>query len=182
MSATQEAPGDLELVRAFVNTLDIEDGVDELADPAALERWLRAHDLLRGGPRAGDAELVAARRLREAIRTLLLGNNGVSVRKEAARGLTATAARAGLSPVFDLDGNARLEPAASGVDGALGRVLALVAEAMADGTWTRLKACRADDCRWAFYDHARNRSRHWCSMAVCGNRTKARTYRRRHAV
>ncbi|MGH3007295.1 MAG: CGNR zinc finger domain-containing protein, partial [Gaiellaceae bacterium] len=46
----------------------------------------------------------------------------------------------------------------------------------------RLKACRAEDCRWAFYDRARNRSRHWCSMAVCGNRTKARTFRRRHAA
>jgi predicted RNA-binding Zn ribbon-like protein len=182
MSALQEAPGDLELVRTFVNTLDIEDGVDELADPAALGRWLRAHGLLRGGSRPGQAEVVAARRLREAIRTLLLENNGVSVRKEAALVLSRTAQRAALAPVFDPDGNARLAPAASGVDGALGRVLAVVAEAMADGSWTRLKACRADDCRWAFYDHARNRSRQWCSMAVCGNRTKARTYRRRHAV
>jgi predicted RNA-binding Zn ribbon-like protein len=182
MSAMQEAPGELELVRTFVNTLDVEDGVDELADPAALERWLRAHDLLRGGPRPGDEEVVTARRLREAIRILLLGNNGVSVRKEAALVLNRTAERAGLALLFDADGNARVEPAATGVDGALGRVLAVVAEAMADGTWTRLKACRADDCRWAFYDHARNRSRHWCSMAVCGNRTKARTYRRRHAA
>jgi predicted RNA-binding Zn ribbon-like protein len=182
MSAMQEAPGDLELVRTFVNTLDIEDGSDELADPAALGRWLREHELVRGVLQPGAAEVVAARRLREAIRTLLLGNNGVSVRKEAALVLSRTAKRAGLALVFDPDGNARLEPTASGVDGALGRVLAVVAEAMADGTWTRLKACRADDCRWAFYDHARNRSRHWCSMAVCGNRTKARTYRRRHAA
>jgi predicted RNA-binding Zn ribbon-like protein len=182
MNRLQEAPGDLELVREFVNTLNIERGVDELADPSALERWLRTRGLVRGGSRPGEAELVAARRLREAIRTLLLGNNGVSVRKEAALVVTRTAARGGLAPVFDLDGNARLEPAASGVDGALGRVVALVAEAMADGTWTRLKACRADDCRWAFYDHARNRSRQWCSMAVCGNRTKARTYRRRHTA
>ena len=182
MNRLQEAPGDLELVREFVNTLNIERGVDQLADPSALERWFCTHGLLRGGTRPGEAELVAARRLREAIRTLLLGNNGVSVRKEAALVVTRTAARGGLAPVFDLDGNARLEPAASGVDGALGRVVALVAEAMADGTWTRLKACRADDCRWAFYDHARNRSRQWCSMAVCGNRTKARTYRRRHTA
>lgn len=182
MSATQEAPGELELVRAFVNTLDIEDGVDELADPAALGRWLRAHGVLPGSSRLGDEELVAARRLREAIRTLLLGNNGVSVRKEAALALGRTARRAGLAPVFDPDGNVALEPAAGGVDGALGRVLAVAAAAMADGTWSRLKACRADDCRWAFYDHARNRSRQWCSMSVCGNRTKARTYRRRHAA
>jgi predicted RNA-binding Zn ribbon-like protein len=53
---------------------------------------------------------------------------------------------------------------------------------MADGTWSRLKACRAADCRWAFYDRARNHSRHWCSMEVCGNRTKARAYRARHGA
>ena len=182
MSVPQEAPGELELVRSFVNTLDVERGIDELSDPAALERWLRARGLLRGGPAAGREELLSARRLREAIRTLLLGNHGVSVRKDAALVLGRAAGRARLALLFDPDGDVRLEPAAGGVDGALGRLLAIAAGSMADGTWTRLKACRADDCRWAFYDHARNRSRHWCSMAVCGNRTKARTYRRRHAA
>jgi len=54
-----------------------------------------------------------------------------------------------------------------------------VERAQADGTWDRMKACAADTCRWAFYDHSRNRSRQWCDMAVCGNRAKARTYRKR---
>jgi len=63
----------------------------------------------------------------------------------------------------------------------LGRLLAIVADAMADGTWPRLKACFRESCRWAFYDHARNRTGRWCSMAVCGNRTKAERYRARHA-
>ena len=48
---------------------------------------------------------------------------------------------------------------------------------MADGTWRRLKACREDTCQWAFYDRSKNRSGTWCSMAVCGNRAKARAYR-----
>lgn len=47
-------------------------------------------------------------------------------------------------------------------------------------TWPRLKACREDTCRWAFYDHSKNRSGHWCSMEVCGARHKARQYRARH--
>ena len=50
-----------------------------------------------------------------------------------------------------------------------------------DGTWTRLKACRSDTCQWAFVDQARNRSRQWCDMRVCGNRQKVRTFRSRHA-
>lgn len=177
---TQAAPGELERVRDFVNTLDVETGDDALSSPDALRAWLESRGL---GPARGASrtDLVAARRLREAIRALLLENNGLSVRKEAALTLNRTAARAHVGLRFDSGGEVRLEPAARGVDAALGRLLAIAASAMADGTWTRLKACRADDCHWAFYDHARNHSRHWCSMAVCGNRTKARTYRRRHA-
>ena len=57
-------------------------------------------------------------------------------------------------------------------------LLAIVAEAEADGTWRRMKACPA--CGWAFYDRSRNRSRTWCAMAICGNRAKARSYRERH--
>jgi predicted RNA-binding Zn ribbon-like protein len=177
---TMSAPGDLELVRDFVNTLDIDDRIDELATPAALAVWLRGRGLLRGGS-ATKADLTNARRLREALRVLLLANNGVSARKEAALTLNRAARRAGLAAQFDPGGTARLEARAGGVDGALGRILAIVSAAMTDGRWSRLKACRAEDCRWAFYDRARNRSRHWCSMAVCGNRTKARAYRRRHA-
>ena len=59
-------------------------------------------------------------------------------------------------------------------------MLAIVFRAMEDGTWARLKACREDTCQWAFYDRSKNRSATWCSMAVCGNRAKARTYRQRH--
>jgi predicted RNA-binding Zn ribbon-like protein len=163
-----------------VNTLDVESGADELSSPDALRGWL--HDQgLAPGRSATRADVVAARRLREAIRALLLENNGLSVRKEAALTLNRAAARADVSLRFHSGGEVRLEPAGRGVDAALGRLLAIAASAMVDGTWSRLKACRADDCHWAFYDHARNHSRHWCSMAVCGNRTKARMYRQRHA-
>jgi len=93
--------------------------------------------------------------------------------------LFEAAARAGLSLRFLPDGSSRLEPEAAGADAVLGGLLATVTGAMAEGTWERLKACRSDACRWAFYDHAKNRSRTWCSMAVCGNRQKARAYRQR---
>jgi predicted RNA-binding Zn ribbon-like protein len=175
------APGRLELVRLFVNTADLEDGTDALAEPSALAAWLERHDLARDGS-ASEADVAAARALREAIRGLLLENNGVRAREESAEILSRTAERARLALRFEAAGEASLEPAATGVDGALGRLVAIAAMAMADGTWSRLKACQADPCGWAFYDHARNRSRRWCSMAVCGNRTKARAYRRRHAA
>jgi predicted RNA-binding Zn ribbon-like protein len=178
---SDHAPGELEIVRAFVNTLDLESGADELTSGAALQAWLEGRGLLRGG-RASAADLHAARALREAIRGLLLENNGVRVRKESAQRLGRAADDARLTLRFDPAGTARLEPAAGGVPGALGRLVAIVAGAMADGAWGRLKACRADRCGWAFHDRTRNRSRQWCSMAVCGNRMKARAYRRRHAA
>lgn len=181
MVMSDTAPGGLELVRLFVNTVDLEDGDDQLSTPAALTAWLGVHGLPTGSS-VEAADLHAARRLREAIRGLLFENNGMNVRKESALALTQAAERARLALRFDPAGGAWLEPGARGVEGALGRLVAVVAAAMADGTWSRLKACQAESCRWAFYDHARNRSRRWCSMAVCGNRTKARSYRRRHAA
>ncbi len=70
-----------------------------------------------------------------------------------------------------------LVPRGRGLDAALGRILAVALTAMLDGSWPRLKACR--NCRWAFHDYSRNRSASWCSMAICGNRSKTRAYRRR---
>ena len=51
---------------------------------------------------------------------------------------------------------------------------------MNDRTWARLKACPAEDCQWAFYDHSRNRSGTWCEIGKCGNRAKARRFRERN--
>ena len=42
----------------------------------------------------------------------------------------------------------------------------------------RLKIC--PNCGWLFLDRSRNRSRTWCDMAVCGNRTKAKRHYRRN--
>src|SRR5919106_1113877 len=103
---TSRAPGELELVRVFVNTLEIDEGVDELSSPAALTEWLRVRGLLQGKA-ATRADLANARRLREALRVLLLANNGVSVRKEAAVTLNRAARRAGLGVRFEAEGTAR---------------------------------------------------------------------------
>jgi predicted RNA-binding Zn ribbon-like protein len=176
----EPAPGDLELVRAFVNTRDVEDGSDELESPAALDAWLAAHELLGEGAGARPADLKRAVAVREALRALLLANNGGPAPGEAAIAALTDAARAArLAVAFDGRGTARLAPAAEGPPAALGSLLAIVAAAQAEGTWPRLKACAAADCRWAFYDRSRNRSALWCSMQVCGNRAKVRAYRAR---
>ena len=93
--------------------------------------------------------------------------------------LNAGARRIRLEPRFDVAGHVTVARGGRGVDGALAQIVAVVLGAMADGTWARLKVCRADTCGWAFYDHSRNRSGQWCVMAECGNRNKARTFRAR---
>lgn len=172
---------DLELVQEFVNSADLEQQRDDLRDARGLVRWLALHRLAGARAPARDSDAAAARAVREALRELLRANNGIEVDEAAAAAtLDAAARRAGLAVRFDR-GAIRLVSAERGVQGGLGVVLAAAAEAMADGSWQRLKACRADDCRWVFVDHARNHSRQWCDMRVCGNRQKARVFRAQHA-
>ncbi len=175
------APPPLAVVQDFVNTLDIEAGTDDLDGPTALGLWLRRHDLLGAGERIrSDGDLAYALRVRDALRALLFANHDLETPSpEALAILDEAALRAGLTLHFRPDGTSRLEPAASGVEGAIGHLLAIAHAAITEGTWSRLKICRSDTCAWAFYDTSRNRSGKWCSMAVCGNRAKARTYRRR---
>jgi predicted RNA-binding Zn ribbon-like protein len=71
------------------------------------------------------------------------------------------------------------EPVGDAPDDALALVVAVVAEGMADGTWGRVTACPGPHCGWLFYDASKNRSRQWCSMAICGNRVKSREFRAR---
>jgi len=163
------------VVQAFVNTVDREHGPDLLDDPAGLEAWLERH-LLPASVGAGDLE--AARDVREALRALLLANNGEPHDPAAQAVLERAARRARLEPAFPPDG-AALVPHATGVDGALGRILAAAFAAMLDGSWQRLKACPRDVCGWAFYDRSTNASATWCSMRVCGGRVKAGAYYRR---
>jgi predicted RNA-binding Zn ribbon-like protein len=180
-ASEQPAPGRLDLVRQFVNTQDVEDGIEELATPAAMRAWLRGHGL-PDVPRLDAAGMKRLIGVRETLRRLLLANNGGASGEAALRSLRAEAARVPLQVRFDAQSESALVPAGTGIDAVIGELIGIVHEAMADGTWRRLKACRSETCEWAFYDRSRNRSGTWCSMAVCGNREKARSYRHRHGA
>jgi predicted RNA-binding Zn ribbon-like protein len=179
MAKNQAAPGRLELVRQFVNTVDREQGEEHLASPAELSNWMFEHELTSAPARAGADDLRQAIELRETLRTILLAHNGgAAISDAAAQTLDDVACRTRLQLRF-LGGEIALEPQAGGIDAGLGRLLAIVQSAVAQGTWERLKACRDHACEWAFYDHTKNRSGAWCNMGVCGNRAKARAYRER---
>src|SRR5947209_5777101 len=141
MSKRQQAPGDLEHVRAFINTLDKEEGTEELEDPRALTAWLASRRLADATVEADEADLQHALELREALRAILLANNSaVDAPPEAAQTLDLAAGRAQLALRFSDDAEGHLVAHAGGVDGALGRLLAFVHDARGRGTWQRLKA------------------------------------------
>jgi predicted RNA-binding Zn ribbon-like protein len=56
------------------------------------------------------------------------------------------------------------------------------ADLLSSSSLGRVKECGGETCTWLFLDESRNRSRRWCDMGDCGNRAKARRYRRRHGT
>ncbi len=171
------APGELDLVRRFVNTIDFDTGTDELGSPATASAWLREQGWRARVGRAGLDELLEAR---EALRGVM-GARGVSQEAGTVAALDAIARRHPL--LVQVSSPDPLQPTSkAGVGAFLERILGLVAAARIDGSWERMKTCANDRCRWLFYDHSRNRSRTWCTMDICGAEAKMRAYRRRRAA
>ena len=173
------APKPLDLVQRFVNTIDLETGEDELTSPELLRDWLAERGLVESSVTAGAADLRRALDVREGLRAVLQSNNGVAFDAGRVERLEKVAARARLRVCFVKDGGPELAPECSGVDGAIARLMAIVAAAAESGEWQRLKSCPRDTCFWAFYDHSKNRSGRWCSMESCGNIEKAKAFRER---
>ena len=180
--------GALEVVRAFLNTWELpndtrtaEDHLPALAADAA--RWREA---LPGVPSPAPTDVDALRSLRDDLRGALGTPHPTSLRPR----LDALRLRPEVvqPPAPDHPGGLgdgggpalRFVPDPPSAEGVL---LAVVAEAVRDGTWWRLRAC--PDCGWAFYDSSRNGRRTWCSMTAgpgargCGSIAKTRAYRAR---
>ena len=173
-------PHGLRLVIDFVNTLHLETGVDELASVDGLSRWFSASGLIEPGDATpNERDRRRAIELREALRELMLAHTDRERAPAAGAALDRVARAGALTVSFGADGSAHVDAHAAGFARALARLLIPIVAAGPDGSWERVKACRADDCSWAFYDRSRNRSGVWCDMAVCGNRTKVRAFRAR---
>ena len=171
------APGDLELVRDFVNTLDILPGTEKFEDPAGLALWLADHRLLPLSPVLTEKDLARAKKLRQALRAFLLANTGLPLDPEAVEAFDDVAGPVRLRTRADEEGPLDLLPAdEEGLDHAIGRLVSIVFAAQKDGTWSRLKVCA--ECRWALYDHTKNYSAAWCG-SQCGARVRSRRYRQR---
>jgi predicted RNA-binding Zn ribbon-like protein len=180
----EPAPGRLALVQAFANTFyDLtpgRHGADVLSSPGALASWLAERGLLSAAARLEDHDLERALGLRNALRELLhAGANGDSEPAAALERVDRIARGACVEVRLDLSGPRFVSPDETSIGGAIGVLIAIVATAMIDGTWWRMKLCPGRHCGWAFYDHSRNQAGRWCSMSICGGREKARAHYRR---
>jgi predicted RNA-binding Zn ribbon-like protein len=173
------APQPLYLVQRFVNSVDLETGEDELESSPALHDWLVERGLLDAGERVTQADLDRVRDVREGLRAVLLANNGLAFDEQKIERLDRAVSRADVRVRFRPGEHPELVPDARGVDSAIARLMAIVAAAVEQGHWERLKACPREECEWAFYDRSKNRSGRWCQMEVCGNLEKARAFRER---
>jgi predicted RNA-binding Zn ribbon-like protein len=164
-----------------VNTSwDLEHHAEEqLRSPRGLAAWLAQHGLLEPGTKLTAADLDRALDVRQGLRALLFAHNGVAADGEAIQRLNRALGRSSLGVRFDADAVPELGARGRGLDAALGSLASIIAVAQVEGTWPRLKACPGVHCGWAFYDHSRNQSGSWCSMSICGSRSKVREYRRR---
>ena len=154
-----------ELLVDFLNTLDVDEGTDALATGESWRGWLETHELGCFDVATGEAELAQARQLRDDLRARAAGEPCAQVRQ------------VGIQVALTGDGQVELS-----AEGPVGFLAAAAATVAIEQRLDRVKICPADDCRWAFYDISRNRSRQWCSMEVCGNRAKARAHRERLAT
>jgi len=119
-----------------------------------------------------------AHELREALRALVIANRDDAQPPESALRIVNEVA-VGLNATLNPEGEISFVVGSRRAADDLAQLVRVVFASIADGSWRRLKACR--NCRWAFFDYSRNRTAHWCSMSLCGNRQKTRRYRSKRA-
>jgi predicted RNA-binding Zn ribbon-like protein len=177
---SQPAQDNLELLRLFVNTREVDLGVDALDTPDRLHEWLSDHSLLSDTTAIDDDAHHQALEFREGVRALAVANGGAELDTEAIATLNRVGAQTRVFINVEANGRATLTPTGTGIDQALGHLYATLYTAMVDGSFERLKGCASDTCLWLFYDQSKNQSKKWCHMQTCGNAANARAYRHRN--
>jgi predicted RNA-binding Zn ribbon-like protein len=155
------------LLLDLLNSRPIVDGVehDRLGDPAAGRTWLAGH-----GHAPTEAEWQGAVEAREKLRSVVRGEASPAV-------LDALLVGVGYRPAASEHGIRWTLDAPEGRAVAARAVLAW--GALQEGSPGRLRACANPECALFLIDRSKANSARWCSMAICGNRMKARRHYQR---
>jgi len=148
-----------------------------LAAPEDLARWLVAAGMAESPPKVSNADLVAARALREAVYALaeaqihgrLPAGQDVATLNRLADGPAAV-------PWLDDEGSAHWRGDAAALLALLAREAVLL---LGGADRARIRQCEAGGCALLFLDMSRAGDRRWCSMQGCGNKAKVAEFRRR---
>ncbi|MFK0254721.1 CGNR zinc finger domain-containing protein [Streptomyces sp. NPDC090445] len=179
MQIPHDTRGALDVVVALVNTAAEADQPDGLADIGSLREFVREYKISDVGD-LGARDLAGVRAVRGKFAQIF----GAPHTRAAAGLINELVATAGTTPqLTNHDGYDwhvhYFAPGASlgdhlAADG--GMALAFI---VVSGEEERLRRCEAPDCRRAFVDLSRNRSRRYCDSRTCGNRLHVAAYRAR---
>jgi predicted RNA-binding Zn ribbon-like protein len=181
----------------FINTQFVLNGrpVDLLATFPDLVRWLVQVNLLgreegkkierRWGKQEEGAETLEQARtfrvtLREMVKRIAAGRPVPPAAIEAINGTLRY--RIGYPQLTRRNG--KFERGYLTESQKANQLLGLLAETAANLLCTcdlsLIKKCQNPLCVLFFYDTTKNHARHWCSMTICGNRSKVAAHYRRH--
>jgi len=164
MDLVAVGPSDEALLLDLLNTTPVIDGIvhDSLASSAESKAWMREH-----GVAATKEEGAALLEARSVLQKVVRGEAGPKALKRFVDDVR-------LRPVAGPDG---LDWR---VDGATGAARAALAwDALRISSPGRLRPCANSECRLFLVDRSKPNTARWCSMAICGNRMKARRHYRR---
>ncbi|MEV6827945.1 ABATE domain-containing protein [Amycolatopsis sp. NPDC051102] len=154
-------------------------GFERLPDPAALGRWFVEAGLVPEEPACVEADLAAARELREAVYRLMRARlSGASVRPADVDVVNRWAEEP--PPVAALRITATglgVEQVPATVPALLGLIAADAVAVLGGAAAGRLRECANPECSLLFVDTSRAGVRRWCSMSGCGAREKMQRYR-----
>jgi hypothetical protein len=179
--SSSPAPGELELVRSFLSLHD-HLGTDPMSFPpshTSLREFFVERGLIGPDESIAEKELRSAFDVHQALHGKVEARSGPAPTAAELSVIDQAAREARLELHFGSDRPPRIQPTASGLAGAVGRILAAAFLAELDGSWERLKECSDETCTGVFYDRSKNHSGKWCSMQSCGNRNKVRAWRAR---
>ncbi|KKB99058.1 CGNR zinc finger domain-containing protein [Mycolicibacter arupensis] len=167
MEIVAAGPADEALLLDLLNSTPVIEGVphDELDEPATARAWLAAHDVA-----LTEEALHELIEVRDALQSVVRGDLAPQELQPFLKGV-------GLSPAISDDGIAWTLSAHQGC-AAVARVI-LAWDALRITSPGRLRPCANTDCRLFLIDRSKPNTARWCSMAICGNRMKARRHYQR---
>jgi predicted RNA-binding Zn ribbon-like protein len=153
------------LLLDLLNSTPVVDGVphDELDNPAAAHRWLRSHDI-------DPAQLADLIDVRNTLQAVVRGQQNAHALQPFLNGV-------GLSPSLTDNGLSWTLTAPRPSEAAARAILAW--DSLRIASPGRLRPCANPECQLFLIDRSKPNTARWCSMAICGNRMKARRHYQR---